>query len=651
MFAAEVVDAVGPTQYGVSRPGGPVALRHRIEAALALDPSLAVVAIDIANMHGSMGLANIENQVCHRIPRMWPLLAPWFRLPRRHTYKDRSGVLHTITATTGVDQGCPGSSTLACLGIAPLHEALAEHGMVVGLQDDTYLLLSQDRLKDGLEAIAPALAPTGCCLKLSKCSAYSPGSFSAGNSGIQRGNDYPQVLRLPLGRHDGTNYVMDYPPDSIDKIASSRRWMFERLQDLTSAGLSAQLAVDLARSATTGDSVYLQQCQPLTLVHGQSLDAILLDGITGLLGIDSSEVANVLEQERWFFPWRDGGYGLASVRHSSNANYLSAWIRDLPLIAEHLDRAGPDLLLEQSPVLCASLCSILGQLDAQSSLDLPALSSTVLQEAGETKLASKWRASVVTRTKQTFESGATDAQVTAMRESGGRGAGLWLALPTQPSHHLTDQEFTTACRLRMSLDIFRRDPHQSSTCKRRGGQRTGYRVCQAQLDLSGLHALLCNLGGHVISRHNRIRDILARLVQGQVSSTVLTEQHTGQDIDNRHPDISFQDHNGRRHHIDVEIVTTHPRSLVGTSTVQRAGALIETGEATKRRKYSHVSLLPAVMSHLGRFGEGFQSLVRTASRQPEDSQRSAAIAAMYQDIGAELQRANVVLLGAAGPLI
>ena len=69
MCAAEAVDAVGP-QYGVSRPGGPVALRHRVESALALDPSLAVVAIDIANMHGSMGLANIENQVCHRIPGM-----------------------------------------------------------------------------------------------------------------------------------------------------------------------------------------------------------------------------------------------------------------------------------------------------------------------------------------------------------------------------------------------------------------------------------------------------------------------------------------------------------------------------------------------------------------------------------------------------
>ena len=335
------------------------------------------------------------------------------------------------------------------------------------------------------------------------------------------------VLRQPLGRHDGTNYVMDYPPNSIDKIASSRRWMFDRLQDLTTAGLSVQLAVDLARSATTGDCVYLQQCQPLTVVHGQSLDSILLDGFTACWALTHQRLPT---SSRWFFPWRDGGYGLASVRHSSNANYLSAWMRDLPLIAEQLDRAGPDLLLDQSPVLCASLCSTLGQLDAQSSLDLPALSSTVLQEAGETKLASKWRASVVTRTKQTFESGATDAQVTAMRESGGRGAGLWLALPTQPSHHLTDQEFTTACRLRMSLDIFRRDPHQSSTCKHRGGQRTGHRVCQAQLDLSGLHALLCNLGGHVISRHNRIRDILARLVQGQVSSTVLTEHRTGLDI-------------------------------------------------------------------------------------------------------------------------
>ena len=74
MFAEEVREAVGHTQYGVARPGGPIALRHYIETRLAADPSLALGVLDVANMHGSMDIPNIEVQVQHRVPRMWPLL-------------------------------------------------------------------------------------------------------------------------------------------------------------------------------------------------------------------------------------------------------------------------------------------------------------------------------------------------------------------------------------------------------------------------------------------------------------------------------------------------------------------------------------------------------------------------------------------------
>ena len=197
MFSEETKEAVGQSQYG-ARPGGPAALRHYIEASLAQDPALALAALDIANMYGSMSISNIEEQVRHRIPRMWPLLAPWVRLPRCHMYKDSNGVLHNIHATTGVDQGCPGSSSLGCLGITSLHESLSEFSTVAGLQDDTYLLINQDRIKDALEAIAPSLAPTGCTLKLRKCSVFSPGHCDTGTSGIQRVDALPHVLKQAL---------------------------------------------------------------------------------------------------------------------------------------------------------------------------------------------------------------------------------------------------------------------------------------------------------------------------------------------------------------------------------------------------------------------------------------------------------------------
>ena len=199
----------------------------------------------------------------------------------------------------------------------------------------------------------------------------------------------------------------------------------------------------------------------------------------------------------------------------------------------------------------------------------------------------------------------------------------------------------------MGLDVFRKEQHRNITCAHKGGQRSGLHLCQEQLDLGGLHALLCKLGGHVTIRHNRIRDLLHKLIQLVVAVMVNVEQHAGQDADQRWPDIDFIDHNSRRHYIDVEITTPHSRALSGATSLHRAGTLIETEESKKRRKYPNVSLLPAVVSHLGRFGQGFQRILRTVNRQPDDFERSAAIAGMYQDIGAELQRANVVLLGSA----
>ena len=147
MLSVETLGAVGSTQYGVVRPGGAAALRHFAEARVASDPFVAIAVLDVANMHGSMDQKGIEMQVQHRAPRMWALLGPWFRVPRKRICKDSTGALHQINATVGVDQGCPASSTLACLGVVGVHASLGEHADVVGFQDDTYLLFKQDKIK------------------------------------------------------------------------------------------------------------------------------------------------------------------------------------------------------------------------------------------------------------------------------------------------------------------------------------------------------------------------------------------------------------------------------------------------------------------------------------------------------------------------
>ncbi|CAK0874384.1 unnamed protein product [Prorocentrum cordatum] len=107
MFSEAVRKALGESQCGVARPGGPVARQHFVEAHSFSDPELALAALDVANMHGSMCLGNIESEVRHRVPRTWPLVSRWLRLERRHAFKNPAGALHEIIAAIGVDQGCP----------------------------------------------------------------------------------------------------------------------------------------------------------------------------------------------------------------------------------------------------------------------------------------------------------------------------------------------------------------------------------------------------------------------------------------------------------------------------------------------------------------------------------------------------------------
>jgi len=586
---------------------------------------------------------------------MWPLLSRWFRLPRRHVYRDDQGALHAIDAQVGVDQGCPASSTLACLGATVLHEALSEHCFVAGLQDDTYLLMEQADIKKSLEAIGPALAKVGCQLDFRKSGVWSPGACDVGSSGLKRLASVPQVLKQPLAAHRGSGEtsVAVFGDASVNAIVDSRNHLLDRVQSLRAAGLSRQHSTCLVRAALGGDSVYVQQCQPLRPDQQQTLDKASVDHLITILDIDVPENEELgCSAERWFLPWREGGFGFQAVRFSALANYVASYLRDIPGIAGRMQLTTGSALLERAHSIRNALQAAVNEL-AHLGASVPTDLRQALEESGNIKkLASVWRSQVVTRIVRTIESGATNDQITAMHESGGPGAGAWLNFPLKAAHHMSDQEFGTSVRLRMTLDVLRKEPHANLQCKHRSVRNGNVRVCAGLLDPKGKHALLCNIGGWVVRRHNRGRDVLAAVISERMQSSVHVEQHTPELVaDDRHPDIDFYDAEQRHKYIDIEICTPHARALPGSAALHKPGALIETAEGVKRRKYAHLALIPAVMSHLGRFGTGCQTLFRMINRDADEAKRSLLIDECYQTLGCEIQKANVALLEAAGPLL
>ena len=155
----------------------------------------------------------------------------------------------------------------------------------------------------------------------------------------------------------------------------------------------------------------------------------------------------------------------------------------------------------------------------------------------------------------------------------------------------------------------------------------------------------------VVRRHNKLRDTLAGILTGVLETTVHVEQHAPEVQDDaRRPDICYVDSRGMRQWIDVAVVTPHPHSLPGQAALNRVGALCESMEATKRPKYNMLSIIPAVMEHLGHMGQGLCTVVKSVHKHADPFRRSQMIDDSYQTMAAALQRAYVTLLAAAGEL-
>ena len=138
MSKEEVVAACGGTQFGVGIPWACVNMRHNLLLEWTLDPTKALLGIDLSNMHNIVSIARLETQVAHRAPRMAELLG-WLRSRRTHIYKDERGQMHKVEPQDGLDQGGPASNSLAPLSVAEAHEDLGAFASVFGMQDHTYV--------------------------------------------------------------------------------------------------------------------------------------------------------------------------------------------------------------------------------------------------------------------------------------------------------------------------------------------------------------------------------------------------------------------------------------------------------------------------------------------------------------------------------
>ena len=161
---------------------------------------------------------------------------------------------------------------------------------------------------------------------------------------------------------------------------------------------------------------------------------------------------------------------------------------------------------------------------------------------------------------------------------------------------------------------------------------------------------MCNFGGHIVARHDRLRDELANATHEALETVVHTEQNDGRAEDDRRPDFHFINSRGITEHVDTMVVTPHARTRSGDTRCGRAGVAIATAENVKRRKYSHPCLTPAIWSHLGRPGDDLVAFVRALAVERTEAARSQTVAGIWQDLSCALQKQNCLILSTAGAL-
>ena len=222
---------------------------------------------------------------------------------------------------------------------------------------------------------------------------------------------------------------------------------------------------------------------------------------------------------------------------------------------------------------------------------------------------------------------------------------------------MADGHFAVAMRLRLRVPNpghYARQPagQTQQCCHRYVQSRT---QCTGVLDSRGLHGLVCNVGGGVDGRHDKVRDWLARTVGDLTGQTVGTEQYVpkwdrvvranGADsIERARLDVVFTNHHGQRAYVDVVIPTAGSTNRETTrSRAARDGAAAARAEDGKRLRYPGPDLVPFAVEALGRPGRDAVSLLRSLA--PSDPElRSVGLGAAWQSLSVVLQTANAELL-------
>ena len=436
VFREDIQRGCGKLQFAVGRQAGCELVHKTVSALSCASPTDVVLKFDCTNAFNTMPRQLILAAVHERAPGLAPVVSAWLRHPTTHLFWGGERHAQPITATRGVDQGCPLSPALFALGLAgPLERiqgtlaTLSPRARVFSYLDDVVVVVPGGGAERAFDAVVAELEGAGLTVNAGKTAAWTLDPQAPLPERLQgRRADKLALLGAtapwlePEG--DFSQLGVHSFAEGLSVVQSAQEFVTKVLE-LRGSGLSAKAAFLLLQSFSRGHVTHLLWANHEAAGWARQFDDTLIRGMEGLTGVAFNEG----QRGQCFLRLADGGLGLGSAELAVEAAFLGSWALCLKDVASCLGTAS----WEGFRLRCAPLAASLEQAEAKLLRDaggsLQPVDWVGFLSEPRGKLQSFWSAKLQERRGGALMGGLSQDDQVDLRSTGGPGAGGFLEAP------------------------------------------------------------------------------------------------------------------------------------------------------------------------------------------------------------------------------
>lgn len=578
-------------------------------------------------------------------------LQRWLATSATHTHWERGCMPSRLLATRGVDQGCPLAPAVFAAGLRePLArlnaqlQAFDARCQVYAYLDDVVLIVPAARAGDAYTVAAHEFAGLGVELNDSKTQVWltGPAARDALPPALApRITLTPVILGLSAAwvPQEDSRVGLSGGTDGPARVAEAQRFA-ARLGELRDAGLPLQSALYLlvvfSQTHVTHHLRASYESGPWTHAYDNALWACL----SKLLGAEISASSKHIASLRL----REGGVGWSTVSDRAAPAFLGGLAQSLHAAVRALNCESAETLWRSCPSLASARSAAelaLRQAGISHDVDWAEAAFTSLR-----KVQGRLHAVVKESRANDLFRQLPDAAAARLRGAGGAGAGAFLFPPGPDDTAMPDTHMAVAVRRRLHLPVC----DTGLTCGNVGGNG---RVCGAPLDQGGSHALHCPCGGGRVAKHNRLRDLFARLHADATGCSATVEQHVpawdsldpaSGEVRRAVLDVAGQAVNGTGVvYLDVTVAAEESADTARLrARARRDGAAARQAEQAKRTHYRRAGceLVPVALEQGGRYGDAAAALLRSYARAAAPDSAASTLQCLQQRVSTVLQLGN-----------